>query len=244
MRPSKKKNTVLCLIMARGGSKGVIGKNIKPLNGKPLIAYTIEAVRGSGVIDRLVVSTDDVKIGKVAQKFGAEVIKRPNHLSRDASLVEPGMLHALGLLEKDGYAPDFIALAQCTSPFLTSRIVRQAVLNTRKKKFNSCLTVGPLSHGHNFKWDILGGGRAVPRYNLNERPPRQKATISYIENGAFYITTTELFKKNHNRIGGNNAIVSVVKMSERDSLQIDSLLEFFLAEKIMKMRATKAMENR
>ncbi|MBI3074751.1 MAG: acylneuraminate cytidylyltransferase family protein [Parcubacteria group bacterium] len=239
MKQFIQKPSVLCVIPARGGSKGVPRKNIKLLNGKPLIAYTIEAVLGSGAVDKLVVSTDDAEIVNVAERYGAEVVRRPKNLARDMSPVEPSMVHALAMLEKKGYVPDFISLVQCTSPFLSSQIVKKAVSTVMGGKFTTCITVGPLHHGHEFKWDLSRTGRALPAYDLAHRLRRQDSQTVYIENGAFYITRTGLFKKTANRIGGRNAIVSAIKMDAEDSLQIDSELDFLLIEKLMQRRATQ-----
>ena len=94
------KPKVITVIPARGGSKGVPRKNVKLLNGKPLIAYTIEASLNSGVVDRVFISTDDAEIAEVAKKFGAEVIDRPAELAGDKVTLEPVIKHALDYLRE------------------------------------------------------------------------------------------------------------------------------------------------
>lgn len=233
------KKKVLAIIPARGGSKGVPRKNIKLLCGKPLIAYAIHAALDSGVIDRLVVSTDDEAIARVARKHGAEVpFMRPAWLATDKSLTEPAMTHAVEELERMGYSADYVALIQCTSPLITPTVIRKAIRLLLTNKLDSCLTVGPLIHGHEFRWDesIKKKGIFVPAYDLDHRPRRQDSSPVYIENGALYMTRTHLFKKTQNRVGGKRAVIGAIKMNEEDSMQIDSSQEFFLIERILKMR--------
>ena len=235
--PDKKK--VLAIIPARGGSKGVPRKNIRMLCGKPLIAYAIRAALDSRVINKVVVSTDDKEIARVAKKYGAEVpFLRPAHLATDKALTEPAMMHAVEEIEKSGYQPDYVALIQCTSPLLTSAVIQKAIHLLVNNNLDSCLTVGPLIHGHEFRWDELPkrNGVFAPAYDLDHRPRRQDSPPIYIENGAFYVTRTHLFKATQNRVGGKKAVIGAVKVSEEDSIQIDSLLEFFLIERILKMR--------
>lgn len=226
---------ILCIIPARGGSKGVPRKNIRPLNGKPLIAYSIEAALNSGVVEKLVVSTEDDEIAEVAKKFGAEVVKRPIELAEDTTLTEPVMIHALETVEKEGYKPDFVSLIQCTSPFLTSQVIQEAVEKVTEHGFDSCITVFS-PDGYEFKWKKHESGRFIPEHDPENRPRRQNLVLPYHENGAFYITKAELFRKTKNRFGGNIARVIAVEMSERDSLQVDSLWNFELAEYMMKKK--------
>ena len=110
------KQKVLAIIPARGGSKRLPGKNIKLLNGKPLIAHSIEYAINSPEINRLVLSTDSEEIAKEGEKFGAEVLMRPAHLAEDTTKTAPVLLHVVEELEKEGYIPDYIVLLQATCP--------------------------------------------------------------------------------------------------------------------------------
>lgn len=109
---------ILAIIPARGGSKGIKKKNIRPFAGKPLIAHTIAMAKKSRYITRTVVSTDDTEIAWIAKKYGAEVpFLRPAELAGDKSPVVPAILHMLERLKKEeGYSPDYIVLLQTTSP--------------------------------------------------------------------------------------------------------------------------------
>ena len=107
---------VLAIIPVRGGSKGIPGKNIKPLAGKPLVAYTIEAAHNSKYITRTVVSTESSKIKDVCLALGAEVIDRPQELARDETKTAPVLLQVVESLGKQGYKPDVVVLLQATCP--------------------------------------------------------------------------------------------------------------------------------
>ena len=113
-----KNKKILAVITARGGSKGVPRKNIKLLNGKPLITYVINSALHSKLIDRVIVSTDDPEIAKVAKKYGAEVpFLRPAELSIATIGIEPTLKHAYQwLLDNEGYKADALALLMPTSP--------------------------------------------------------------------------------------------------------------------------------
>ncbi|KKU84922.1 MAG: CMP-N-acetylneuraminic acid synthetase, partial [Parcubacteria group bacterium GW2011_GWA2_47_8b] len=112
-----KQYKILGIITARGGSKGVPGKNIKLLGGKPLIAYSIEAAQKSGVFDRIILTTDDQKIADVAKQYGCEVpFMRPAELAGDTVQHLPVLRHAVQWLkDNDGYSPDYCMTFQPTS---------------------------------------------------------------------------------------------------------------------------------
>ena len=227
---------ILAIMPARGGSKGVPRKNIKMLGGKPLLAYSVEAVLGSGCIDKLIVATDDSEIKREALKLGAEVVDEPKELACDECKTEPVMLYVVDYLEKRGYHSDFVALVQATSPFLNSEIIKLAVGKVIEGSFDSCFTAY-IPEGYEFKWRKGKEGYFVRiDYPLENSPRRQDLPKIYHENGAFYITRSELFKKSKNRLGGSLAKITCVEMSQMDSLQIDSRFDFWLAEQILKLK--------
>lgn len=141
-----KHKKVLGVITARGGSKGIPGKNIKPLLGKPLIAYTIEAAKTSGALDRLILSTDDPAIAEVAKEFGCEVpFMRPAELAADKTPHLPVMQHALTWLkEHEGYTPDYVMILQPTSPLRQPFHIKQAVELIERTGADSVLSVAPI----------------------------------------------------------------------------------------------------
>jgi CMP-N,N'-diacetyllegionaminic acid synthase len=118
------KRQVLAIIPARGGSQGIPHKNIIPLGGKPLIAYTIEAALAARKLTRVVVSTDDREIAVTAEQYGAEVpFLRPPDLSGSKSLLEDCFAHMIDGLQKQGYFPEAIVYLYCTSPFRTPKLI-------------------------------------------------------------------------------------------------------------------------
>src|SRR3990167_5226090 len=130
-----KQYKILGIITARGGSKGVPGKNIKLLGGKPLIAYSIEAAQKSGVFDRIILTTDDLKIAEVAKKYGCEApFMRPAELAGDAVQHLPVLRHAVQWLkDNEGYSPDYCMTLQPTSPLPEPGAHSQAVGKNFKK---------------------------------------------------------------------------------------------------------------
>ena len=113
--------SIISIIPARGGSKGIPRKNIKMLAGKPLIAYNIIESQCSLQIDRVVVSTDDAEIAEVSKSYGAEIVWRPRNISDDEASSESALLYTLSYLkEKENYKPDLLVFLQCTSPLTLS----------------------------------------------------------------------------------------------------------------------------
>src|SRR3989344_6738402 len=137
---------VLGVITARGGSKGIPGKNIRPLLGKPLIVYTIEAAKNSGVFDRLILSTDDKEIADVAQKCGCDVpFMRPDELAQDDTPHLPVMQHAVQWLkDNENYEPDYVMILQPTSPLRQASHIKEAVDLILSKGTDAVLSVAEI----------------------------------------------------------------------------------------------------
>lgn len=137
---------ILGVITARGGSKGIPGKNIKPLLGKPLIAYTIEAAKNSGALDRLILSTDDPAIAEIAKKYGCEVpFLRPKELAEDKTAHLPVMQHAVQwLADNETYRPDYAMILQPTSPLRQPFHIKEAVELILKTGADSVLSVSEI----------------------------------------------------------------------------------------------------
>lgn len=188
-----KGKSILALITARGGSKGIPGKNIADLGGKPLIAWTIEAALQSKIIDRLILSTDDTKIADVAREYGSEVpFLRPAELAGDEASSVDVVLHALEQLHQEY---DYLLLLQPTSPFRTASHIDQAVTYGLDK--DSPLTVSVSASKKSpelfFYKDEEGGLDAVIKGQTISR--RQDARPTYYYNGAFYLVDINYFRK-------------------------------------------------
>ena len=144
--------TTITIIPARGGSKGIPRKNLKPLNDKPLIAYSILDAKESELVDIVFVSTDDLEILEVAQQYGAKIIIRPLELANDTASSESALLHALVEIENQGINPELIVFLQCTSPIRTSQDIDQAIIQFKAENADSLLSVSP---SHRFLWENI-----------------------------------------------------------------------------------------
>ena len=216
---------VIAIIPARGRSKGIPRKNILPLAGKPLIAYTIEAALRAQTVNRVVVSTDDAEIGLVASKYDAEVIQRPADISGDLDTSELALLHVLGYLkESEDYEPDIVVFLQCTSPLTTAVDIDGVVEALKRDAADSALAVVPF---HYFLWNRDGTGI---NHNAAHRPLRQDADPQYLEAGAVYVMKTAGFRQHKHRFFGKTALHV---MPQHRVLEIDTEFDFELAEFMM-----------
>ena len=222
---------ILTIIPARGGSKGIPRKNIRLLEGKPLIAYTIEASLRANIINRTIVSTDNIKISKIAEKFFAEVIKRPKKLSNGKLPMEPIIEHVLQVLrKKEKYYPDIIIILPNTSPLRTSKHVDEAIKKFQNKKFDS-LTSG--FKGIKFMWKKSGKYIYPENNNPKKRPNRQEIKDQFIENGAIHITKYKSFMKSKSKLSGN---IGIYEMPEEISFEIDTIYDLKIAEFLLKIK--------
>lgn len=189
---------MLAVITARGGSKGLPGKNLAPLAGRPLVAWTIGAALAAQSVDRVILTTDSEEIANVGRRFGAEVpFKRPAYLARDRSHTPDVVEHAVAHLEKhEGFVPDVVVTLQPTSPFRGPDQIDEAVrILIQTPRLDSVISVGPSFPP---QWMFfLRGGRLAPfvadgrDYSLEER---QELPTVYQPNGAVYVTRRLLLR--------------------------------------------------
>ena len=125
---------VIAVVPARGGSKSVPGKNIRPLGGKPLLAWSIDVARQVSEIDRIIVSTDDAQIASVGRAHGAEVYARPAHLATDESLVIDALKDLLQTLRAEGETAEWVVLLEATCPLRTADDVRDCLKLARPRR--------------------------------------------------------------------------------------------------------------
>ena len=220
--------SVVAIIPARGGSKGVPGKNIRMLCGRPLIQYSIEHALNAASVDEVYVTSDSEAIGEVASMSGANVIARPSDLSGDNASSESAILHALGDIEKStGSLPELVVFMQCTSPLREPGDIDKALEYFRSENANSLLSVVP---NHRFIWSDQDGVVSALNYDPKNRPRRQDMTPQYMENGSFYIFDAARFLAEKNRLFGKTV---VYEMSSDSMLEIDEELDFVLIEALM-----------
>lgn len=229
---------VLGIITARGGSKSIPRKNIKLFAGKPLLVWSAEAGKESGVLDRLIISTDDQEIAEVARVAGVEVpFMRPSELAQDTTPSLPVLQHALyWLKEKEGYSPDYVLLLEPTSPGRRSFHIREAVEKATQTNADSIVALGQVP-GHfspywQFKVDddvpeLFTGGSIK---DVIRR--RQDLPATYYRNGAFYLFKPEnLFALEPSLYGED---VRGYKMDAKYSLDIDTPEDWMIAEAMFK----------
>ena len=225
--------SVLCLILARGGSKGVKNKNIRNLNGKPLISYSIDSVKKSKYIDKVVLSSDNNKIRNIAIGLGIEApFKRPSHLARDNSNVNDAFLHALNWVEKKNNTKyDYILQIQCTNPMVQPKDIDSVILKLHKTKADSVISVNKIESHHPARIKKIVKDKIVD-FGTKEIPFSNRQNLkpdAYIRNGSIYSCRRDKVK---DRVGSNNSRPYIMPMER--SINIDSELDFKLAEIIMK----------
>lgn len=220
--------TSVAIIPARGGSLGIPRKNLRLVAGKPLVVYTIEHARATPSIDRVVVSTDDVEIGTVAARYGAEVIWRPVEISGDRAPSEAALLHALDeLAERDGYHPDLVVMLQATSPLRRpddiERAIQTLLAEGADSLFSACMV-------HGFLWHRDEQGLSSVAYDYRDRRMRQDGPEDLLENGSIYVTRHDLLRATSNRLGGR---IAVHRMDVLDSFQVDDPSDLVLMERLL-----------
>jgi len=234
----KKKNRIVGLIPARGGSKRVPKKNIRLLNNRPLITYTIEAAKKSKKIDRLIVSTDDSEIAEISRIAGAEVpFVRPAELARDESPDKPVYLHAIQWLEEnENYFADIIVLLRPTTPFKTPQIIDKAIKYLEDTGADSVRTVNKVEGGDHPFWmfkkdDENRASPFIKGVTLEKYYRRQLLPPVYRLNSVVDIIKIEVLK-NHLKIYGDD--MRILEVSEEVALDIDTELDFEICETMMK----------
>ncbi len=219
----------LIIIPARKGSKGIRGKNIKLLNKKPLIAYTIDAARKVFDDDCICVSTDSNEIKDVVEGLGLSVpFLRPKELATDKSGTYEVLLHGLNYYKNKGYYPDIIILLQATSPFRTGEQIREA-LRLYKKEYDMVVSV---KETHSNPYYVLFEENKegfLEKSKESDFIRRQDCPKVWEYNGAIYIINTESLEKSP--LHRFNKIKKYI-MDERSSHDIDTALDWKVAEVI------------
>ncbi len=225
---------VLAIIPVRGGSKGIPGKNIKPLAGKPLVAYTIEASLKSKYISRTVVSTEDSKIKQISLSFGAEVVDRPEELARDETKTAPVLLQVIETLDKTGYTPDVVILLQATCPLRDAKQIDEAFELFINSDCDSVFAAREIGTTHAY-WRKKLDGTYDCLYDYRHRPRRQDTDLHlplYCETGATYIIKTSVLKEVKDFIGKKPELYLNGEAGDIDSLSDFCAIERKILENI------------
>ncbi len=218
---------VLAIITARGGSKRIPRKNIKEFNGKPIMAYSIEAAAGSGVFDKVMVSTEDEEIASIAKEYGAEVpFLRSEKTAGDFATTADVIEEVLSEYRKLGEEFDIAACIYPTAPFITPGRLKSAVEELVDSDADSLIPVVRFSFPPQRAMEIREGTLVFrqPEY-LNSRS--QDLTPHYHDVGQFYIFRTESFMNNHRIMAGK---MIPLELSEIEVQDIDNPVDWQLAE--------------
>ncbi len=222
--------SVQAIVLARGGSKGIPGKNIIDFCGKPLITWTIEQCLSSKFVDKVWVSSDSQEILDVAKGSGSETILRPEEFSTDLSTSESAWIHALDYLENKEINPEIILAPQVTSPLRESSDIDKAVEKFTEGGYDSMFSCCPVEDL--FFWQESKEGILESiNYDYKKRMRRQDISNKFIENGSFYIFSSETIRENSNRFGKK---IGYIEMEFWKMFEIDSLEDCRMCSALMK----------
>ena len=224
---------ILGIIPARSGSKGLPGKNIKSLAGKPLIGWTIEASLNSTKIDKVICSTDDQKIAEVASAFHCDVpFLRPSDLAKDDIQLIHVVFHAIDWLEKRGEIYDVVLTLQCTSPLRTSTDIDNAIYLFFGNGADSVISVCETIHPPHWTLTVDHSNHINPIFKDDfMKKRRQDLPKTYIPNGAMFINNIRTLKESKNFF--NPGSIAYI-MDKKNSVDIDDLSDFLYAEFLLK----------
>lgn len=220
----------LAVIAARGGSKGIPHKNLLPLCGKPLVAWSVEQAKAARGVTEVAVSSDSDEILAVARKYGAIGVKRPDAIAGDTATSESAWLHALDAREAATGPFDLVLSLQATSPVREAADLDGALAQYAAEKRDSLLSVCEVEDFFNWK-QLADGGADSVNYDWRSRRRRQEIEKRYLENGSFYITPAGMLRRTQNRLGGS---IGMFVMDRHKMFQIDRPEDVKLCEAILK----------
>ena len=225
---------ILALIPARAASKGIKLKNIQKIKGKPLIAYSIDAAKKSKFVNRIIVSTDNPKIAKIAKSYGAEIpFLRPKKFSSDKSPTIEAINHTLNFLKtSESYEPDIVVILQPTSPIRPPKIIDKSIHMLKSSKVTSVITTMKIkTHPYQSFWKKSSYLKPFLKKN-SKYYQRQKLPSLYFPTGSVYSFKLSTLKKFGSIYGPN--IKSIEIEDDHFNIDIDTPFELFLAQQIMK----------
>ena len=227
---------ILAITLARGGSKGVKNKNIKILNGMPLIAYTINEVLKSKLIDRYIISTDSKKISKVANKYKAETpFLRPKNLSSDKASSVKALQHAVRWAETNiGYKYDYVIEIMCTNPLKKVSDIDNIIKKIIKTKADTVIAVHRVEDNHPSRIKKIIKDKIV-NFCVKEKPESRRQDLkphAFVRSGSIYAMKREFLMKKNLRYGSNNSRPYILPFKK--VVNIDNELDFALASVMLK----------
>lgn len=225
--------TILAITPARGGSKGIPRKNIKPLAGKPLLQYTVETAQSCPLIDRYIINTEDAEIKQFAESLGVETQGRPEEFWYDNTFQEVDRLlyYCVTELENKGATIDIVVLLYATSPLRKTKHITECIELIKYEGYDSALT---LREDRSYIWQRVSDEKQVEPFNYDpkKRGPNQlEGWNQWVENKAVYVMKRDLLMNTGCRLGGK---IGFVEMSKLESIDIDKPEDFALAELIIR----------
>lgn len=231
--------SVLLVMPARGGSKGIPGKNLKLVGGRPLISYAIENALGASTVDRVIVSTEDAEIAEVALARGAEVpFIRPAELSQDHISLIPVISHAVQAMDDLNWHPEIVVSLQPTAPLLSRQSIDAGVKMLRTTGCDSVASVRRVFHNHPYRVQQMDNSRRLHLlFPQGERYlQRQDLPVFYCLTGGLYVRKRQLLEK----WSGNDFCLGEdrrgLEVDEKEALNIDSPLDLELFRVLIERR--------
>jgi N-acylneuraminate cytidylyltransferase len=220
---------VVAVIPARGGSRGIPRKNLTPVCGQPLIAWSIRQLLAASRVDEVYVSSNDAEILAAAEACGAGVIQRPDSLAGDTAPSEAAWRHALDVLDASGPPVTLMVGVQATSPIREPGDFDEAIALMERDELDSLLSCCELRDY--FIWRMGENGAEGVNHDWRRRQRRQDIEQRYLENGSFYVFRPSLLRETDNRLGGR---IGFYVMAKHKQFQIDDAGDITLCEAIMR----------
>lgn len=228
---------ILAIIPVRGGSKGIPGKNIKLLNGKPLLVYTSEIALQSKHFSEVIVSTEDEQIIKTAKSLGIKVpFVRPMELAQDNTPTIDVIIHSLKWYQNQNVFFDAVCLLQVTSPFRTVDFLDKAIEKFMETDSDSLISVQRVPHEYNPHWTFevnLDGNLKIATGETKIISRRQELPTAYHRDGSIYITKKDVLLKDHSLYGKSTAFI---ESDPEFYVNIDTIQDWEKAEDMIKKR--------
>ena len=220
---------IVCIILARGGSKGIPRKNLIDFCGKPLIQWTIEQCQAANGVESVWVSSDSHEILGFAKRCNARTILRPDDIAGDLATSESAWLHSLDVIEEESGTVDLVLAPQVTSPLRESADIERAISIFDKEGFDSMFSCTVAEDLYFWQRDPSGILQSV-NYDWLNRKRRQDHSPQYIENGSFYLFKPEIIRQFNNRFGKS---IGMVEMDFWKTFEIDSIESLKLCQVLM-----------
>tara|TARA_B110000003_G_C16604506_1_gene516968 strand:+ start:787 stop:1464 length:678 start_codon:yes stop_codon:yes gene_type:complete len=221
----------IAIIPARGGSKRIKGKNIKFFLGKPIISYAIKCAKESKIFDKIIVSSDNKEIIKVANKFGAETpFVRPKNISKDTTSTIKVIKHAIKWLQKNGDKPKFICCIYATTPLMKPEDLKNSFKNIKKKSF----VISAAKYSYPIQRSFYLKNNKIKLYNYSKRSiSSQKLEATFHDAGQFYWGKVNAWLNNKSLLNNDAYAFKLPQLRVQD---IDDLEDWKIAEKLFKLK--------